>query len=112
MVLDRRKQAGFAQARGKRIVRFLHGIRHQPVNRAVVTHHVQLAGLVESTFTGDPGLAGGEIDWAAVWLVPAGIAAIVLVLLGVFFRSNHRSRVAADNQHWRKGREWKSHCAY
>ena len=47
----------------------------------------QLAGLVESSFTTSsvPGLA--EINWTAIWLVPAGIAAAVLALLAVFFRS-------------------------
>jgi len=40
----------------------------------------KLAGIVADTYT-----VGGKINWTSVWLVPAGIAVVVLVLFVLFF---------------------------
>ncbi|KAA0991415.1 MFS transporter [Dyadobacter aurulentus] len=42
-----------------------------------------LAGLVADMYT-----VGGVKDWTSIWMVPAGIAAVVLVLFVLFFKDN------------------------
>lgn len=44
-----------------------------------------LAGLVTEKYTID-----GIKDWGSIWLVPAGIAAVVLLLFVLFFKDNTR----------------------
>lgn len=41
-----------------------------------------VSGLVADTYT----LADGSKDWTSIWLVPAGISFVVLILFVVFFR--------------------------
>jgi nucleoside transporter len=40
-------------------------------------------------------LAGGGHDWQRIWLVPAGMAGVVLILFALFFRSERTAGVAA-----------------
>jgi MFS family permease len=42
-----------------------------------------LAGLVADMYT-----VNGVKDWTSIWMVPAGIAAVVLVLFVLFFKDN------------------------
>lgn len=42
-----------------------------------------IAGIVADTYTAD-----GVKDWTSIWMVPAGIAALVLVLFVLFFKDN------------------------
>lgn len=42
-----------------------------------------LAGIVADMYT-----ANGVKDWTSIWMVPAGIAAVVLVLFVLFFKDN------------------------
>jgi nucleoside transporter len=51
-----------------------------------------LAGLVTEKYTVD-----GIKNWAAIWMVPAGIAAVVLVLFLLFFKDNTRNLIPAKN---------------
>jgi nucleoside transporter len=44
-----------------------------------------LAGIVTEKYTID-----GVKDWGAIWMVPAGIAAVVLLLFVLFFKDNTR----------------------
>lgn len=44
-----------------------------------------LAGIVTEKYT-----VNGIKDWGAIWMVPAGIAAVVLVLFVLFFKDNTR----------------------
>jgi nucleoside transporter len=44
-----------------------------------------LAGIVTEKYT-----IAGVKDWGAIWMVPAGIAAVVLVLFVLFFKDNTR----------------------
>jgi nucleoside transporter len=44
-----------------------------------------LAGIVTEKYTVD-----GIKDWGAIWMVPAGIAAVVLLLFVLFFKDNTR----------------------
>ena len=41
-----------------------------------------VSGLVADTYT----LADGSKDWTSIWLVPAGISFVVLLLFILFFR--------------------------
>ncbi len=50
-----------------------------------------LAGLVTEKYT-----VNGVKDWGAIWLVPALISAVVLVLFIVFFKDNTRN-ISAEN---------------
>ncbi|MEP7321841.1 MAG: MFS transporter [Saprospiraceae bacterium] len=45
-----------------------------------------LAGVVTERYT-----IGGIKNWSAIWMVPAGIAAVVLVLFLLFFKDNTRT---------------------
>jgi hypothetical protein len=38
----------------------------------------------------------GSKDWLAVWMVPAGIAAVVLLLFVLLFNDNTRSKAPKD----------------
>lgn len=49
-----------------------------------------LAGIVTEKYT-----VGGVKDWSAIWMVPAGIAAVVLVLFLLFFKDNTRNLIPA-----------------
>ena len=50
-----------------------------------------VAGKIKDLYTaGDPAIT----DWTSVWLVPAGVAAVVLLLFVLFFRDN---KVTANN---------------
>ncbi|MCF2442646.1 nucleoside permease [Dyadobacter sp. CY345] len=42
-----------------------------------------IAGIVADTYT-----VNGVKDWTSIWMVPAGIAAVVLVLFVLFFKDN------------------------
>lgn len=48
-----------------------------------------IAGYVQKTYTSGEG-ASAITNWTSVWLVPAAIAAVVLVLFIFFFRDNTR----------------------
>lgn len=50
-----------------------------------------LAGIVTERYTLD-----GVKNWGAIWMVPAGIAAVVLVLFLLFFKDNTRPVVATS----------------
>ncbi|HYK45205.1 MAG TPA: nucleoside permease [Parafilimonas sp.] len=50
-----------------------------------------LSGYVKDSYTVDK-----IVQWKSVWLVPAGIAAVVLVLFALFFKDNRRSAVHAE----------------
>lgn len=45
-----------------------------------------IAGKVYTLYTSTDALGKSSTDWTAVWNVPAGIAAVVLVLFFIFFR--------------------------
>ncbi|SOE19541.1 nucleoside transporter [Spirosomataceae bacterium TFI 002] len=49
----------------------------------------KLAGIVTDNYTVD-----GVKDWTSIWMVPAGIAFVVLILFLVFFKDNTRKEVA------------------
>src|SRR4051812_44448275 len=53
-------------------------------------------GTLLSGFVKDHYTANDIVDWRSVWMVPAGIAAIVLVLFLLFFRDNKRSATHAE----------------
>lgn len=44
-----------------------------------------LAGIITEKYT-----VNGVKDWGSIWMVPAGIAAVVLVLFVLFFKDNTR----------------------
>lgn len=48
-----------------------------------------IAGYVQKMYTSGEG-ANAVTDWTSVWLVPAGIAAVVLLLFILFFRDNKK----------------------
>lgn len=48
-----------------------------------------VAGLITDTYK----LAGGAIDWRMVWIIPAGIAAIVFLLFAFLFNDKTKSEV-------------------
>jgi MFS family permease len=45
-----------------------------------------LSGYVKDHYT-----LGGVTQWKAIWMVPAGIAAVVLILFTVFFKDNKKA---------------------
>jgi hypothetical protein len=45
-----------------------------------------IAGKVKDTYS-----EGTTTDWLSVWMVPAGISAVVLILFIFFFTDNKRS---------------------
>ncbi|RCR68671.1 MFS transporter [Larkinella punicea] len=51
----------------------------------------KLAGIVADLYTVD-----GKVDWTSVWLVPAGIAAVVLVLFILMFNDRKKTVPAED----------------
>lgn len=51
-----------------------------------------LAGLITEKYT-----VNGVKDWASIWLVPAAISAVVLVLFILFFKDNTRDISAETN---------------
>jgi predicted MFS family arabinose efflux permease len=50
-----------------------------------------LSGYVKDHYT-----AAQIVDWRAVWMVPAGIAAVVLVLFLLFFKDNLHSAAHSE----------------
>jgi len=50
-----------------------------------------LSGYVKDKYTID-----NIVQWKSVWLVPAGIAVVVLILFTLFFKDNRRSAVHAE----------------
>lgn len=53
----------------------------------------KLSGIVADMYTG----ADGKIDWTSVWLVPAGIAAVVLVVFVLMF-TDKKTPVPAEDE--------------
>jgi nucleoside transporter len=51
----------------------------------------KLAGIVADIYT-----VNGKVDWTSVWLVPAGIAAVVLVLFILMFNDRKKTVPAED----------------
>ncbi|GAB3898812.1 MFS transporter [Larkinella knui] len=51
----------------------------------------KLAGIVADIYT-----VNGKVDWTSVWLVPAGIAAVVLVLFVLMFNDRKKTVPAED----------------
>jgi len=49
-----------------------------------------LSGIVKDKFTTGIG-ADAVTNWTSVWLVPAGIAAVVLILFFLFFRDRDKT---------------------
>ena len=54
-----------------------------------------MAGYVGSTYADLKATEGVSAFWQQVWLVPAGIAAVVLVLFLLFFRDDKKTAVPA-----------------
>jgi MFS family permease len=52
-----------------------------------------ISGYVQKMYTTTNG-ATTVTNWTNVWLVPAGIAAVVLVLFVLFFKDNTRTKTA------------------
>ena len=50
-----------------------------------------LSGYVKDAYT-----TGGISQWKAIWMVPAGIAALVLVLFTLFFRDNKKATLKPE----------------
>ena len=50
-----------------------------------------VAGLITDTYK----LAGGATDWKMVWIIPAGIAAVVFLLFAVLFNDKSKSEIKA-----------------
>lgn len=57
----------------------------------------KLSGIVADIYT-----SNGKVDWTSVWLVPAGIAAVVLVLFMLMF--NDKKTVPVENDELVAGR--------
>ena len=55
------------------------------------------AGLIAEKYA----LPGGGHDWKNIWLVPAGIALVVLILFGAFFRQ--KKKIVNNEQEVEKG---------
>ncbi|GAB3330599.1 MFS transporter [Larkinella ripae] len=51
----------------------------------------KLSGIVADMYT-----TGGQVNWTSVWLVPAGIAAVVLVLFVLLFNDRKKTVPAED----------------
>ncbi|RYE24910.1 MAG: MFS transporter, partial [Sphingobacteriaceae bacterium] len=51
----------------------------------------KIAGLITDTYK----LSGGAIDWKMVWIIPAGIAAVVFLLFAILFNDKTKSEVKA-----------------
>ncbi|MGI4020397.1 MAG: nucleoside permease [Janthinobacterium lividum] len=49
----------------------------------------EIAGIITDTYK----LAGGAVDWKMVWIIPAGIAAVVFLLFAVLFNDKTKSEV-------------------
>ena len=54
-------------------------------------------GTVLSGYVKDHYTAGGISQWKSIWMVPAGIAAAVLVLFTLFFRDNKKTGLKTEN---------------
>ncbi|WP_345029519.1 nucleoside permease [Ravibacter arvi] len=53
-----------------------------------------VSGIVADTYT----LADGSKDWTSIWLVPAGISFVVLILFLLFFRDKKSGSAAVPGQ--------------
>lgn len=53
-----------------------------------------VSGIVADTYT----LADGSKDWTSIWLVPAGISFVVLILFLLFFRDKKSGAAAVPGQ--------------
>jgi nucleoside transporter len=54
-----------------------------------------LMGRWSTMVTGPDGVAAPQVDFTSLFLVPAGMAAVAILLMAVFFKPPHRAPVAA-----------------
>jgi len=76
------------------------GIRIQSQAQGMITMATygigMFVGSLLSGYVKDHYTANEIVNWRSVWMVPAGIAAIVLVLFILFFRDNKRTAARAE----------------
>ena len=51
----------------------------------------EVAGMITDTYKA----ANGAVDWKMVWIIPAGIAAVVFLLFAVLFNDKTKSEIEA-----------------
>lgn len=54
----------------------------------------EVAGMISDAYK-----SGDSFDWKMIWLIPAGIAAVVFVLFALFFNDNKKAAIDGETVH-------------